>query len=190
MKMERLMKQILLSFLIIAMFISCNEPVRGRNGEFYRSASQYNDYIVKRQSTVMKNVMDFVSVSESNLDSAERLLDKYVVQIDDIMAEIKGMPPYKGDSALRDAAVATFAFYRSIFGNEYKELIAIRRTGGAYTEEGVAKMNNIVDQISREEEKFDKAFHNAQQDFAEKNRMKLTDNEMQQQIDRMNKKYQ
>ena len=184
------MKQILLFFLVLIFFESCDQPVKGRNGEFYRSASQYNDYIVKRQSTVMKNVMNFVTVSESNLDSAEELLDKYIKELDGMLGEIRGMPPYKGDSALRDAAVGTFGFYKRIFGKEYKDLIEIRRNGGALTEEGVARMQNIVDRISREEEQYDKAFHNAQQNFATKNNMKLTDNEMQKQIDKLNQKYQ
>jgi hypothetical protein len=184
------MKRLLFIPFIISFFISCNEPVKGRNGELYRSASQYNDYIVSRQSKVMKNVMDFVSVSETNLDSAEKMLDVYILQMDEVIKEIGGMPPYKGDSALRDAAKATFVFYRQIFGKEYKEIIAIRREGGAFTEEGVAEMDGIVERISREEEGYDKAFHNAQKDFAVKNNMKLTDNEMQKQIDKLNEKYQ
>jgi hypothetical protein len=184
------MKRFLLIAFISSIIISCNEPVKGRNGELYRSAAQYNDYIVSRQSKVMKNVMDFVSVSETSLDSAEKLLDKYILQMDKIIEEISGMPAYKGDSALRDAAKATFVFYRKIFGKEYKEIIEIRREGGAFTEQGVAEMNGIVDRISREEEQYDKAFHNAQRDFAAKNNMKLTENELQKQIDKLNEKYQ
>jgi hypothetical protein len=184
------MKKSLLIVFILSFISSCHEPVKGRNGELYRSASQYNDYIVSRQSKVMKNVMDFVSVSETSLDSAEKMLDKYILQITRIIEEIKGMPPYKNDSALRDAAIATFVFYKRIFDNEYKELIQIRRNGGAFTGEGVAQMQDIVERITREEEQYDKAFHNAQREFAEKNNMKLTDNEMQKQIDKLDKKYQ
>lgn len=183
------MKIFLLIFFLTA-FVSCNQPVKGRNGVLYKSASHYNDYIVSRQTAVMKNVMDFVRVSETNLDSAERILDEYVLDLDRIIEEINGMPPYKGDSLLRDAAAATFIFYKRIFSNEYKELIDIRKKGGAFTEEGVTAMNEIVDQITKEEDRYDKAFQNAQRDFAVKNNMKLTDNEMQKQMDKLNKEYQ
>jgi len=181
--------KITLLILFITAFVSCNQPVKGRNGVIFKSASQYNDFIVGRQTAVMKNVMDFVRVSETNLDSAETMLDEYVVGLEKIIEEINGLPPYKGDSVLRDAAAATFVFYKRIFSNEYKELIDIRKKGGAFTEEGVTAMNQIVDRITQEEDRYDKAFHNAQRDFAAKNNMKLTDNEMQKQMDKLNKKY-
>ena len=44
-------------------------------------------------------------------------------------------------------------------------------------------MNDIVDKISKEEEKFDKTFRNAQKDFAQKNKMKLIENDLQKKID-------
>src|SRR5688572_13145132 len=123
--------KITLLILFLTAFVSCNQTVKGRNGVTYKSASHYNDFIVSRQTAVMKKVMDFVQVSDTSLDSAERILDEYVVDIDRIIDEIKGMPPYKGDSLLRDAAAATFVFYKRIFSNEYKELIDIRKKGGA-----------------------------------------------------------
>ena len=184
------MKKLFFFVFVLILLASCNQPVKGKNGIQYKSASQYNDYIVSRQSVVMKNVMDFVTVSETSLDSAEKMLDRYILQLTDIIREVKGMPAYKGDSTLRDAAASTFNFYKRIFGNEYKQLINIRKNGGAFTEEGVAEMNRIVDKITREEEQYDKAFHNAQADFAEKNNMKLTDNELQKKIDKLNEKYQ
>jgi len=172
--------------IIATCFMACNQPVKGRNGEVYKSASQYNDYIVSRQTTIMKKVVDFVQVSQTDLDSAEKMLDKYITDIDRIISDIQAMPPYKGDSTLRDAAVGSFSFYKKIFGNEYKQLINIRRSGEAETEEGAAEMEKIVEFITKEEEKYDKAFHNAQKDFADKNNMRLTENEMQKKIDKLN----
>jgi len=169
---------------------NCTQPVRGKNGVVYRSASEYNDYIVSRQSTVMQQVLDFVAVSERDLDSADKMLDGYVLQLDRIISEIHAMPAYRGDSALRNAAVRTFEFYRRIFGNEYKRIIAIRREGGSFTAEGMEEMERIVQEIERTEEKFDKAFHDAQLNFARRNNMQLKENEMQKEIDRLDKKYQ
>ena len=57
------------------------------------------------------------------------------------------------------------------------------------TEEGSEKVNKIVEELGKEEEQHDKAFHNAQKDFAEKNKMKLMDNEMQKKVDEMLLRY-
>jgi uncharacterized protein YoxC len=55
------------------------------------------------------------------------------------------------------------------------------------TEEGAAKVNSIVEDINKEEEKLDKAFHNAQKEFADKNNMKLMENSMQKKMNELNK---
>ena len=88
---------------------------------------------------------------------------------------------------MRNAAIQSFSFYKKVFSTDYRQLISIRKNGGDQTEEGVGEMNNIVEKITKEEEQYDKAFHNAQRSFAEKNKMKLVDNEIQKKIDEMNK---
>ena len=167
------------------MSFACNQPVKGKNGQVYKSAVQYNDYIIGRQSTLIKNILDLSATAQTNLDSASKMLDRYIVETDSMIVDINGMSPYEGDSTFRNAAIASFAFYKKIFGNEYKQLINIRKNGGDATEEGIAEMNRIVGDITKEEEKYDKSFHNAQKNFADKNNMKLGANEMQKKIDKM-----
>lgn len=173
-------------FIGIILFTSCKHEVKGDNGVTYKSPVEYNDYIVNRQSNLMKKIMAFGQIAQNDLDSATALLDKYEGETDVMIKELKGMPVYKKDSALRNAAIRSFTFYKKVFSQDYRELIAIRKEKGDETEEGVAKMNEIVERITKEEEKLDKAFHNAQRDFASKNKMKLIDNSMQKQIDNMN----
>ncbi len=181
------MRYLFFAITIMACFAACNQPVKGRNGQVYKSAAQYNDYIISRQTTLIKNVLDLSTIAQTDLDSADKMLDKYVVETDSMILNLNGMPPYKGDSSFRDAAIASFAFYKKVFGNEYKQLINIRKNGGDTTQEGIAEMSKIVDKITREEEKYDKAFHNAQKNFADKNHMKLAENEMQKKIDKIKK---
>src|SRR5687768_15027992 len=173
-------------FLILTCLAACNQDVRGKHGDVYKSATEYNDYIVGRQTIVMKDVMEFVDVSKHDLDSAELILEKTIGKIDRMIIEIRQMPAYKGDSVLRDAAVATFGFYKKIFGDEYKQLISMRRSGRAESADGIAEMNRIVAQITRNEEQYDKAFHDAQRDFAKRNNMRLKENEMQDDINKLN----
>ena len=176
------MKYSALTGILTCLVLACSQPVRGKNGKLYKNAVEYNDYIVSRQTIIMKNVMDFVKVSGTDLDLAAKMLDRYIPEMDSIIADVKAMPPYKGDSILRDAAIGSFGFYKKVFGNEYKQLVNIRRSGGTGTEEGVAEMNKIVEQITLQEEQYDKIFHNAQEDFAKKNNMKLEENDLQKKV--------
>lgn len=63
--------------------------------------------------------------------------------------------------------------------------LELGKEGIGSTEEGSAEINNIVEKITKEEENFDKAFHNSQKDFADKNKMKLMDNNVQKEIDKI-----
>ena len=178
------MKYVALLLIITATTIACKQPVKGKDGKVYKDAVEYNDYIINRQSAIMQDVIDFLKVSETNLDSARKMLNDYAVKIEKMVEEIKGMPPYKGDSVLRDAAVGSFGFYKKMFQNEYKQIIDIRLSSNGQTEDAVAEMDRIVDKITVEEEKFDKVFHNAQGDFARKNNIRLSENDMQKKFDK------
>ena len=77
--------------------------------------------------------------------------------------------------------------YKKVFEDDYKQIIRLNKDGESITEEGAAKVNSIVEDISKEEEKLDKAFHNAQSEFASKNNMKLMENSMQKKVNELNK---
>ncbi|MBK8140918.1 MAG: hypothetical protein IPK57_07750 [Chitinophagaceae bacterium] len=177
-----LLKRIALFFLFIAVFIACNNPVKGRNGVVFKNPADYNDYIISRQTILIKNILDLGKKADSDVDSAYGMLDSYTNDATRIIAEIKDMPSYKGDSSLRDAAVNSFTFYKKLFGESYKRVLSIRREGGDETEEGAAEIMGIMDSIKREEEIHDKRLHNAQKDFASRFKMKMRDNEIQKEI--------
>ena len=173
-------------FIFAVMALSaCNKPVKGRNGVVYKSAVQYNDYIVNRQTTLMKNVVAFGEMVQKDLDSAGIMLSSFEEQTSKMIADLKGMPPYKKDSSFRDAAIRSFVFYKKVFAEDYKRILELGKEGIGSTEEGSAEINNIVEKITKEEENFYKAFHNSQKDFADKNKMKLMDNNVQKEIDKI-----
>ena len=53
------------------------------------------------------------------------------------------------------------------------------------TSEDVAEVNRIVAKISQEEAMLDKSFQQAQKNYAEKNKIKLIENKMQQEVEKM-----
>jgi hypothetical protein len=176
------MRITLLLIVLAAVIIACNKPAKGPNGVAYKSAVQYNDYIVSRQSSLIKNVLKFGKVAESSLDSAGLLLDGFISDTEKMISELKGMPAWKGDTSLRNAAVKSFTFYKSVFEKDYRRIIEIRKDENRDVK-AQSEINDIIKKISKEEEKFDKDFHNAQRDFATKNKMKLVQNELQKTID-------
>ncbi|HUR66567.1 MAG TPA: hypothetical protein VMZ03_09460 [Chitinophagaceae bacterium] len=169
--------------VLMLLLVACqSESPKGANGVVYKSAVEYNDYIVNRQTTLMKNILAFVDVAQADPDSAEKMLDKYVKETGVMITEIKGMPAYKGDSALRNAAANTFGFYRKLFDKEYRNILHLRSEGGvsADVEE---RIEAIVKGIEDEEKGFDDRFQDAQRSFARKNKMKLVENEMQKKLE-------
>ena len=127
----------------------------------------------------MQHVLDFTKAAEYKPDSAEKMLERYTSETALALEEIKDMPPYKGDSSLRDAAARSFGFYKNVFQDDYSRIIRIRKKREEMTAEDLDEMKRIADKIIREEEGFDKSFHNARKSFADKNHMKLMENEMQ-----------
>ncbi|MEO6219149.1 MAG: hypothetical protein ABIO81_01890 [Ginsengibacter sp.] len=179
------MKKFFYLLSAVVALAACKEVVKGSNGVTYKTAVQYNDYIVSRQTILMKNIVAFGEMAQNNMDSAGYMLAAYVKETMSYINEIKGMPPYKGDSSLRHAAVNTFTFYKKVFENDYRQIIEINKSGEGATEKGSAKLNNIVADLTEEEGQLDKSFHNAQKFFAEINNMKLVENSMQKKVDNL-----
>jgi hypothetical protein len=169
--------------LTLAVFAACNKPVKGTNGVTYKTPVQYNDYIVSRQTDLMRKVISFSNAAEQDIDSAANMLKGYAAETTTMIGEIKGMPPYKGDTSLRNAAVQSFTFYKRVFEEDYMDIIDIRRKEDL-TQDDVDEMDRIVKKITKEEEGYDKAFHNAQNNFAKKNNMRLRENEVQKELDK------
>lgn len=179
------MKKYLLTLTaLVGILVSCKQDQpRGANGITYKNAVEYNDYIVSRQSRLKKNIMSFVQVAQSDLDSAERMLDIYVKETGTMVTELKGMPAFKGDSTLRDAAVSIFGFYRKIFDKDYRDILHLRSEQDGTNPEIEEQIQRIVKKVEEEEKGFDERFQGAQKAFARKNKMKLIENEMQKEFE-------
>lgn len=177
-------KHFLAMLALAAILFSCKqEQPKGANGVTYKNAVEYNDYIVSRQSRLMKNIMSFVQVAQSDLDSAERLLDVYVKETGNMVTELKGMPAFKGDSSLRDAAVSIFGFYRKIFDKDYRDILHLRKEQDGTNPDIEEQIQQIVKKVEEEEKGYDDRFQGAQKAFARKNKMKLIENEMQKEFE-------
>ena len=157
---------------------ACRQTATGKNGVTYHNPVEYNDYIVNRQSKLMQNILLFGKVANESIDSAEALMRESVNQAGVMIHEIEGMPAYQGDSVLRNAAIRSFSFYKRVFGDEYMQVLEIRRKGDAATTDDIDRINDIVKRIGDEEETFDHEFKQAQEQFAKRFHMRLRENPM------------
>lgn len=179
------MRTLLLLLLVgTAALHSCSLPVaQGRNGETFTTALEYNNYIIERQNGVIYHIIDFSKMAEVDLEVTEMLLNRGVKLTDSVLTDVKNLSAYKGDSSLRNAAVSMFTFYHKVFDEDYREMLTIRKKGTSASDDDYLRLQQIQQRLEQEEGEKDKYFHNAQQDFAEKNGMRLRENELQKSID-------
>lgn len=182
------MRNLFSTIVIAILLVSCGRPgVKGRNGVTYNSPTEYNDYIISRQTKLIKNILNFAKASETSIDSAEHLLKESAKLTATMVEEIRNMPPYKQDSGMRDAAVQIFTFYKQVFEKDYYDILMLRKKSSEeMTAEDQAEAARIVDKISKEEEGLDKVFNEAQKKFARDNHMRLIDNSIQKEVDKLN----
>jgi hypothetical protein len=172
------MKRVFIVFIALLSIVACKQQQKSK----YRNAGEYNDHIVHYQTNIMKKLMAFVDATAINIDSSEEMLDKDIIYLDTVIKDVKNMGAFKGDSTLRDAAVNSFSFYQSIFANEYKQLMNIRRQSNTGSDETSTETNKIIAGITEKEKQLDLEFQSAQKSFARKNNMMLTPNGMDKEI--------
>lgn len=180
------MRKLISISLVLLLLAACRQAPEGRNGVVYKNAMEYNDYIISRQKQVIKKMLSFGKAAGVDMDSAGRLLDTYAQETALLIKEVQDMPPFKNDSVFREAAVSSFQFYKRVFENDYKQILAVRKRDDLSPEEAQKELSSITEKLARDEEHYDKTFHKAQESFAGKNNMELRANSMQKELDKLN----
>jgi len=170
--------------LLLPLLFACKEPLKAKDGTVFKSPADYNEYIISRQTKIIRNIIELGKRIDISPDTAYTLLDRYASETDSVISDIKGMPPFRADSSFRDAAIRSFTFYRSLFNEHYRRILKIRMQGGDGSEEGINELMEVMDKIKREEEQLDKQLHNAQTEFASKYDMKMRPSAIQKEIDK------
>lgn len=172
------------ALLVSLCVVSCNAPVKGKNGVTYNTALQYNDYILNKQKDIINLIIEYSQASQNDLAKADVILDTAVATSDRYIKDIEGMPEWKGSSTFRDDALALFKFYKKTFSEDYQYIVDMQKDGNV-TKEEETKYNQLVASITSNEGRLDANMKRAQQEFANKNGFKLEKTEMQDKIDQM-----
>lgn len=178
---------VLFYLAIIMVFTSCeNRRVTGANGISYNNATEYNQYIVGKQTEILRMVFSFIDTVQINPQNALLHLDSQVKKVESIINDIKGMPAYKGNTGFRDAAIESFIFYAGVFKNEYKQMteLLITTMNTDATPEQIALNDKLTEDITRRETVVVNNFLKAQRGFAKENRLKLQESKEQKKFEK------
>lgn len=120
-------------------------------------------------------------------DESEVTRQELVKQCDAAIAALKKLPDYDGNTHFRDAGIALFTFHKDVSSNEYKEMIDILRKGKDITEVDIIRLTQLEQTVAERERVLNEEFKQAQQEFAEQQKISLIENEIQKEIDKLGK---
>ena len=152
----------------------------------FASALEYNNYIVARQTAVAQLILQFANDSKTDLAKASQTIDEAIAKVDQTITDVQAMPDWNGSTALRDNALPLFKFYKIIFSEDYRRVIAMKKDN-VISQDEKTEYNQIMERITTTENTLDTNFKTAQAEFASSNGLGVATNDMQQKIDDMKK---
>lgn len=177
---------------LIVFIQSCNDKANQKkdNTQITKlTPIEYNDSIIGFQEKVIKKVLDF-SQNFQMLDTVQREanLDDIIHEIESSLSNLNQLSPYYGNSKLKDAALKWLNFYKSVFDNEYREIIKIsKKHETEITENDIIRMNDLSKSVADRELQVHKEFETVQQDFYKQFNIQGKQNELNTEIEKIDK---
>jgi hypothetical protein len=177
------MKKVL-SFVVTVVVVIAVRQFIGMGGGG-ASAIKYNDGIVGYQNKIIEKMLDLSNTFEKGTQvQMDAKLKALQAQIVESLAGVSKMEAFKGNTRLRDAAIALFKFYQSIAENEYREIIDIlSKDPASISDSDKNRLVEIQNDITTRELGFDNEFQAAQKEFSRIHNFKMEENKYQKQID-------
>lgn len=172
------------SFLVLIVFLS--GLYQFATAQPYKTAAEYHSFILNEQLKVVNTIIDFSnkfnlkdSLLLSNYNNTKAILKKS-------LENIKKLPPYLGDSEMKDAALPLFEMYYNAMDVEYGEIISlfIKKDLGKRTQE---RVNYLLNSINEREKKLDDRLIEAQANFAKKYNLEVKNNQLQHKVNSLGK---
>ncbi|MFZ5552051.1 MAG: LIC11966 family surface protein [Bacteroidota bacterium] len=175
------MKKIFLLFLPV--FISFSSFCQK-----FESAREYNDFVILQQEVIMVDLISYTHVMQAttNYDTLRSGLDNLIKITEISLSNVKKATPYSGGKELKNAVIDLFTFYIKAFKNEFSEMIKVL-SKAQITEADAIKVQQLADKVAEDEKKYDDAFQKAQNKFAADNNLEIVPNQLQKEIDELNK---
>lgn len=138
----------------------------------------YNNYIVAEQSELMSKVVEYIveTVHNNNYREVESKRLEVIGQIEMSINKLKQMAPFKGDSQMKDEALAVFKLYREAYVNDYSQINMLKKDRES-SFKAMEMYFNAQDQAEEKLQQTAQKFTLAQQEFAKNNNMKIAEAE-------------
>jgi hypothetical protein len=144
----------------------------------FKTAVEYNDYIIALQVKVGESIGNFnKAVDSGSLSYANAMRERIVKVAEEALVRLRKMPAYNGNSSLKAATIPLFEFYKSCAENEYKEMITLVLGGGKIDDAVMERINKLVTQVTERENVLDQKFGAEQKKFAKDNNFTLSGDE-------------
>lgn len=171
------MKKIIL-FIVFCSFwgIFNLSAQKNNNPPEFKSAIDYNNYIISEQEKVLAGMNKLSkAVENDSYNDMDNALDTLKIQSKKSLKVIKGMGIYNNNTEFRDAAVNLFSFYFKISKKEFKTMVKILKKGDKISQKDIDVINDMNRIISEKENVLDTSFSEAQQKFAKENNFSISD---------------
>ncbi len=167
---------------LLLLTVACgrNEySVTTSDGQKLEGPAAYNDYLVAEQNRIIRQFSELNKAYESySRDEIERARAALLNEIDEVIAAVEDLPPYEGDTELRDAALEMFQYYRQLAEKELKEIGDLLSKGeNQITESDIDEMDRLYKRFRKEIKSYEINFADAQRAFANKYGMKIKSKE-------------
>lgn len=162
--------------LFIVAFLSVGSLLQAQQ---FKDAVAYNDYVVEQQLEIQDKMVAFneaIGNPELTMADIRPYHTALLAQCESAVKKIKAMPPYEGNTALRDNAKALYEFYTVIVREDFEKMMVIV-TNPEASPEDYAVLESILNKVTESEKAYDEAYLGAQEAFAAKHNFKLVPQE-------------
>lgn len=153
--------------VLILGFIMLASGLVSAQGQTFKTAVDFNDYIVKQQNLIGTDLTKLVEAMGRDEKSAWKAHGIVIATSETVIKNVKECNPYPGGTSLKLSALDLFGYYLKSLKNDYKRVIELLYKTG-FTQADQAEMDSIVAKVTEEEAVFDAAFAKAQKEFADK----------------------
>ena len=152
----------------------------------FKTPIDYHNYILNEQQKIVNAIISFSnqfnskdSILLANYNSTKGVIKKSC-------ENIQKLPAYNGDSEMKDAALPLFEMYFNAMDVEYREIVDlfIKKDFGKKTQE---RVNFLLNSINEKEKKLDVRLIDAQANFAQKYKLEIQNNQLQQKVNSIGK---
>lgn len=173
------MKNLIFAFLLL--FINYNAIAQAN-----QKAIDYNDKIVEEQDKIGEKIISFNAVVGDNTSAktqAEASLKEILSTVDAAISATEKLGAFDGNNELQTSALNLFKFYKKCMSSDYSAMINIVYKESP-TEADYAELEKVLKKVTDEEKVVDADFQKAQENFSKKYNFTLTENKLQEEIDK------